>query len=105
MYFQRKPGRNNSTRVFVYHHSNGETKTLPRVLTKHLDTKADWEVDDWMRWYAAVNSIEHRMPFKVDLADLEDLLTRFLTCLMSQGKHPSTIQVYKDRLCEVLPYF
>lgn len=102
MYFQRK-GKN-GTAVYVYHHTDGKNKPLPRSITKQLDGKMDWEVEDWMLWWAAVNAVSHRKP-RASLGSLADLVDGCLGFMESQGLNKKTVSIHKDRLYDILPFF
>lgn len=103
MFFQRKPGKK-VERVCVYYFKDNRQVVLPRKLTKHLDGKADWEVEDWMRWYAAVHQIVSRRTYQ-ELGSCEKLLDRFLKHLELQKLNKGTIRIYETGLRMALPHF
>jgi integrase len=91
--------------VYVYRHENGKNIPLPRALTRHLDGKPDFEIDDWMRWYAALHSLDHRLPPKTGVPELNELVDRFLAFLKSQERNKVTINLHRIYLYDVLPFF
>lgn len=103
MFFQRKPGKV-VERVCVYYFKDNRQIALPRKLTKHLDGKADWEVDDWMRWYEAVHKIPRRKTYP-ELGGCEKLLDMFLKHLELQKLNKDTIRIYETSLRMALPHF
>jgi hypothetical protein len=103
MFFQLKPGKKHP-RVVVYDFKDGKQVPLPRRLTKHLDGKPEPEIEDWIRWYAAVNSIQLRK-HRLDLGDLEKPLKAFLDSLKDKGRHQKTIDGYEYFIRFAMPTF
>lgn len=103
MYYQRKPGKR-LPRVYVYVKRGEHAKALPRALTRELDGKADWEIEDWMRLYAALNALPHRK-LSVSLGDLDEKLDAFCKHLAAMDKYKTTVGTYRARLLDVLPFF
>lgn len=103
MFFQRKPGRI-LPRVIVYTFVSGKQTPLPRKLTRHLDGRMDWEIDDWMRWYAAVHSLPIRRQ-KADLGHLEAILHNYLKHIASKNLNKITVRLHHDNLRIALPMF
>ena len=103
MFFQLKPGKKHP-RVVVYDFKDGKQVPLPRRLTKHLDGKPEPEIEDWIRWYAAVNSIQLRR-HKLDLGDLEKPLRAFLDSLKDKGRHQKTVDGYEYFIRFAMPTF
>jgi hypothetical protein len=88
----------------VYYSKDGKQIPVPRKLTKHLDGKDDWEIEDWIRWYEAVNNIDSRRVF-AELGEFERTLDRFLKHLELQKLNKGTIRIYTNCLRLALPYF
>ena len=103
MFYQLKPGKKRP-RVIVYDFKDGKQVPLPRHLTKHLDGKPEPEIEDWIRWYAAVNSIQLRR-HRLDLGDLEKPLSGFLEHLLDQELHPKTVAGYEYFIRFAMPTF
>ena len=103
MFYQLKPG-SKAPRVVVYVYKDGKQIPLPRRLTKHLDGRPESDIDDWMRYYAAVNSISLRSS-KLDLGDLEKPLKRFLDWLRDRGRYKTTVALYEYHIRFALPTF
>lgn len=103
MYFQRKPGKV-LPRVYVYVKRRDVAKALPRDLTRSLDGKEDWQIEEWMREYAALHSLPHRK-LSVSLGGLDKKLDDFIKFLESQDKWKTTVATYRARLEDVLPFF
>lgn len=103
MFFQRKPGKS-YPRVVVYLFKDGKQVPLPRAVTKHLDRANDTEIEDWMRWYAAVHAVPVRR-VNVDLGSLEKLLDGFLRSLRLRGRYKTTVNLYEYFLRLALPLF
>lgn len=103
MFFQRKPGKV-VERVCVYYFKDNKQVALPRKLTKHLDGKADWEIEDWLRWYEAVHKLPRRKTY-LELGDCEKLLGMFLKHLELQKLNRGTIRIYEASLRMALPHF
>lgn len=103
MFFQRKPGKKQD-RVCVYYFKDNKQIALPRKLTKHLDGKEDWEVNDWIRWYEAVNSFNSPNVY-ADLGAFEKTLDKFLKHLEHQRLNKGTIKIYMRCLRLALPHF
>lgn len=103
MFFQRKPGKK-LPRVCVYYSKDGKQVPVPRKFTKHLDGKDDWEIEDWMRWYEAVNNIDSRRVF-AELGEFEEVLDQFLAHLKTQKLNKNTIKIYSNSLKLTLPHF
>jgi len=103
MFFQRKPGKH-LPRVCVYYFKDNRQVAIPRSKTKHLDGKPDHEIEDWMRFYAAINRIPTKNAL-ADLGELEGLVGQFLTHLKHRGLNPGTIRIYQTCLRMGLLHF
>lgn len=103
MFFQRKPGKK-LPRVCVYYSKDGKQIPVPRKMTKHLDGKDDWEIEDWMRWYEAVNNVDRRRVF-AELGDFQETMDEFLAHLELQKLDKGTIRIYTNCLKLALPHF
>ncbi len=104
MYYQLKPGKD-KPRVCVYVYENGKSRPIPRSITKHLDGKPEAVIEDWMRWYAAIHSIQLVQKPRLFNSDWELVLKNYHNYLESRGLYKTSIQQHIQyvRLC--LPLF
>ena len=103
MFYQLKPSKK-GPRVTVYMFRDGKQVALPRKLTKHLDGLPEPEIEDWIRWYAAVHSVKLRQS-RLDMGEYEKVLKGFLDHLADKGRNNRTIAMYDYFIRFALPTF